>query len=151
MANQKKIGDIITMRGQVAEGLSGIELNLFDGDYSTGYKILEFYISPDNVTGSNEIMAVLSTNPATTASTWNWSDVQQVAWASWGISSAASGGDFTLVDFDNMIIENIYLSSTSTVSLSNMNYYMTLQKYKISAWDGALNMVTNLSQGGPLS
>ena len=150
MAKQQKIGDIITMRGQIAENVNGKELQVYDGRFDTGYKILEFYIAPSDPTASNEIIAKLHTSSTTPSiAIWNWSDVQEIAWASWGISTSGSGADFFLLDHDNMIIENLYISSYNTVEAGSLNYYITLQKYKISAWDGALNMVTNLSQGGP--
>jgi hypothetical protein len=150
MAKQQKIGDIITMRGQIAENVNGKELQVFDGRFDTGYKILEFYIAPSDPTAANEIIAKLHTSSTTPSiAVWNWSDVQEIAWASWGISTSGSGADFFLLDHDNMIIENLYLSSYNTVEAGSLNYYITLQKYKLSAWDGALNMVTNLSQGGP--
>jgi hypothetical protein len=150
MAKQQKIGDIITMRGQIAENINGKELQIFDGRFDTGYRILEFYIAPSNPTAANEIIAKLHTSSTTPSiALWNWSDVQEIAWASWGISTSGSGADFFLLDHDNMIIENLYISSYNTVEAGELNYYITLQKYKISAWDGALNLVTNLSQGGP--
>jgi hypothetical protein len=150
MAKQQKIGDIITMRGQIAENVNGKELQIFDGRFDTGYRILEFYIAPSNPTAANEIIAKLHTSSTTPSiAVWNWSDVQEIAWASWGISTSGSGADFFLLDHDNMIIENLYISSYNTVEAGELNYYITLQKYKISAWDGALNLVTNLSQGGP--
>jgi len=150
MAKQQKIGDIITMRGQIAENVNGKELQIFDGRFDTGYKILEFYIAPSDPTASNEIIAKLHTSSTTPSiAVWNWADVQEIAWASWGISTSGSGADFFLLDHDNMIIENLYLSSYNTVEAGELNYYITLQKYKIAAWDGALNLVTNLSQAGP--
>jgi len=150
MAKQKKIGDIITMRGQVLENVNGHELQLFDGDFSTGYKILEFYISPFNPTEAGEIIAKLHTSSATPSiALWNWADIQEIGWASWGIPSAVSGADFFLLDHDNMIIENLYLSAYTSGPANPFNYYMTLQKYQLTAWDGALNLVTNLAQGGP--
>jgi hypothetical protein len=150
MATQKTIGDIITMRGQIAENTNGVELNLFDGRYDTGFRILEFYIAPSDPTASNEIIAKLHTSATTPSiAVWNWADVQEIAWASWGISTSGSGADFFLLDHDNMIIENLYLSAYNTVEAGSVNYYITLQKYKLQPWDGAMNLVTNLSQGGP--
>jgi hypothetical protein len=150
MAVQKKIGDIITMRGQIPENVNGKELQIFDGRFDTGYKILEFYVAPSDPTAANEIIAKLHTSSTTPSiAVWDWADVQEIAWASWGISTSGSGADFFLLDHDNMVIENLYLSSYNTVEAGSLNYYITLQKYKIDAWDGALNIVTNLSQGGP--
>jgi len=151
MAVQKKIGDIITMKGTVGQNVNGHELQLFDGCYDTGYKILEFYIAPKTPATAQEWICKLTTsNSAVSITNWDWADVQEIGWASWGIPSAGSGMDFYLIDRDNMIIENLYLSTYQpTGDAGEINYFLTLQKYKISAWDGALNMVTNLSQGGP--
>lgn len=150
MAVQKKLGDIITMRGQINENTNGVELNLFDGRYDTGFRILEFYIAPSDPTAANEIIAKLHTSSTTPSITvWNWADVQEIAWASWGISGSSSGADFFLLDHDNMVIENLYLSAYNTVEGARCNYYLTLQKFQLQPWDGALNIVTNLAQAGP--
>jgi len=151
MAVQKRIGDILTMKGTIGQNINGHELQLFDGCYDTGYKILEFYIAPKTPTAAQEWMVTLSTSSSVNSiAQWDFADVQQIGWGSWGIPGAASGMDFYLIDRDNMIIENLYLSTyQSSGDASEINYYISLQKYQITAWDGALNMVTNLSQGGP--
>lgn len=151
MVKQKPIGDIITMKGTLDQNLNAFELNLFDGCYDTGYKVLEFYIAPKTPTAAQEWICTLSTsNSVTSITQWDFSNVQQIGWASWGIPSAGSGMDFFLIDRDNMIIENLFISTyQSTGDASEINYFLTLQKYQIDVWDGALNMVTNLSQGGP--
>ena len=150
MAKQKPIGDIITMKGTIVANINGHELQLFDGCYDTGYKILEFYIAPKTPTAAQEWMSTLSTSSSVNSiSQWDFADVQQIGWASWGIPSSASGADFFLIDRDNMIIENLYISTyQASGDAGELNYFLTLQKYEITAWDGALNMVTNLSQGG---
>lgn len=151
MVKRKPIGDIITMKGTIGQNINGHELQLFDGCFDTGYEILEFYIAPKTPTAAQEWISILHTSTSVTSITqWDWADVQQIGWASWGIPSGGSGADFFLLDRDNFIIENLYISTyQSTGDAAELNYFITLQKYKVDVWDGALNMVTNLSQGGP--
>jgi hypothetical protein len=150
MPKHTKIGDVLTMKGTIAQNVNGHELQLFDGRYDTGYKILSFVIAPKTPTAAQEWMSTLSTSKTVTSiSQWDFANVQQIGWASWGIPGAAAGEDFKLIDRDNLIIENLFISTyQSTGDASELNYYVLLQKYKINTWDGALNMVTNLSQGG---
>ena len=53
----------------------------------------------------------------------------------------------SVVDPDNMIIEDLYFSARfSAADTFRVNYMVTLEKYDISDWQGALTMVRNRSQ-----
>ena len=146
----KKAGKLLTMRGQVTGSVNGHKLQIFDGKYTTGYRVVEFYIAPDNPQDDNKITAKLTTNKNASNQKWNWGDSQELAWHSWGIPRGLAGGDFFLIDEENMVIEDLYLCVLdSSDPVGPVNYYIVLQKYEFPAWTGAGFLVENLGQGGP--
>jgi len=144
----KKDGDVLTMRGKIAQNINGFELQLFDGSFKTGYIVEKFIITATDVTSTNELMAKLHTSETTASiSQWDWSDSQEIAWAAWGIPNPAYvPQDVNFVDPDNLIIQNLYLSTYSTGESEEINYMIQLQKYKIKDWTGALALVRNRAQ-----
>ena len=52
----KKIGTPLTLRGEVGPQVNGYKINLFDGRFDTGYKILEFQVLPPVPTSSTETL-----------------------------------------------------------------------------------------------
>lgn len=140
------------IRGKIATGTyNGIEnrIQLFDGKFNTGYKVVKFQISPTNPASSKEITSRLSTEPKGTIYEWNWADIQQVAWCGWNIPLDSRFGTFTEVDPDNMIIQDLWISSYTSGEATNMNYIIELEKYEMTSWDGAASMVRNNAQAGP--
>ncbi len=144
----KKIGDY-TMRGQVPETLTGYSEkigNLFDGRFDTGYRVVEFVIAGVQGDTGDDYSAKLSTE-ATGTRNWNWGDNREIAWASTNVgSSGVREKHFSLVDPDNLCIEELYIDALTPGS-GTMNYFIRLEKYDITDWQGALAMVRNKSQG----
>ena len=156
MMKRAKAGRRVLM-GQIATGTyNGSEnrTQLFDGLFTTGYRIVEFDITPVDVLDRHEIEAVLSTEPRSTLASWDWDNVQQLAWARWGVYDVggAAVGTASLNTFirdENMAIEDLWISSYTTDEATSMNYRIVLEKYQFPAWDGAGILVENLSQAGP--
>ena len=147
----KKTKKRVIMRGQIATGTySGHEnrLQVFDGKYTTGYKVVEFRISPNNPDSSQEYSAKLSTEPISTISAFNWQNIQEFAWATWGEPSSAAG-DRVIIAEDNMVVEDLYVSAYTSGEGTVFNYYIVLDQYEFPAWTGAGILVENLSQAGP--
>ena len=63
----------------------------------------------------------------------------------WNVSGDYTAGLTSIIDPDNMIIEDLYLV-VNAQDEGNVNYMIQLQKYDISEWQGALSMVRNRSQ-----
>tara|TARA_Y100001938_G_C8076712_1_gene426562 strand:+ start:1720 stop:2169 length:450 start_codon:yes stop_codon:yes gene_type:complete len=147
----KKIGGTKTLTGQVQSGTyqgSANRIQLFDGKFTTGYRIIEFKIAPITVTFSREAQGKLATEPKSTVSQWHWDDVQELAWAYWGQDKYLD--TYMNIRADNMVIEDLYLSVyDETGDNVTWNYEITLEKYEFPAWTGAGVLVENLSQAGP--
>ncbi len=146
----KKIGDY-SVRGSGADN-EVTRIKLFDGRFDTAYKLIEFRIFAGDM-ASTDCTGRVTTEPNLLIGDnnfWNANDQRQIAWAgSNGASDIGSYQDFNLVDPDNLIVEDIYISVRTPHSTTNrINYFMQFEKYDISDSLGALAMVRNKSQGG---
>lgn len=131
------------------------KIQLFDGKFTTGYRIKEIYVAPqlpnliDN-TGS-EIIVSFNTSPKSTIGQWNFDDVEEIAWAAWNPTLGSRHGYWSLVRPDNMVVQDLFLTTyvADTEQAWIINYMIVLEKYEFTAWDGAATMVRNQSQAGP--
>lgn len=125
-------------------------IHLFDGKFTTGYRVVSFRIVPGAPLTATEFMAKLSTEPKSTISTLDMSDVQEIAWAQAGVSTSFLFNNMEWIRDDNMVIEDLWISSYTTgTSPVDLNYEIVLEKYSFASWDGAGILVENLAQGGP--
>ena len=141
----KKIGEYTIKGSMLAEDSATVpkRITLFDGRFDTGYRITKFEIaSKGNKT--EDVQGVLATEDGLTpVGDWNFGDQRELAygiWNFWDYNGFFSQG---FIDPDNMVIEDLYLYSTNSYRL---NYIITLDKYDITDWQGALSMVRNKSQ-----
>ena len=145
----KEMGKLYTIRGQIESGTIGNKIQLFDGKFDTGYRIMSFVVAPDDPTRAQEIMAKAMTEDTAsfTGSDWDWSENTEIAWSYWG-SSTSGLADATkpFIDPDNLVVEDLYLQAYTTGEATTVNYVMQLQKYDVNDWQGALAMVRNRSQ-----
>jgi hypothetical protein len=153
----KKIGEY-TVRGQLTEDESetapfGKRIILNDGQFDTGFRIVDFRIwasdysssSAPDVVGKLGTQAGLSPDPG---DFMNAGDNREIAWAaSAGSTDGGLGfGESGVVDPDNMVIEDLFIYVRGSVDSANVNYMVTMEKYDITDWQGALSMVRNRSQ-----
>ena len=140
------------VRGQINAGTYNGNQNriqLFDGKFTTGYRVVEFKVMDNSPTGNYEHIAKLSTKPKSGIAFADFGDVEVIAYAGWAISNSANGFEGELIVDDNMVIEDLWISDYSTADNRTVNYYIVLEKYEFTAWDGAGTMVRNQSQAGP--
>lgn len=151
----KFIGEKI-VRGQHLGENTFKRINLFDGDYTTGFKIVEFRVVTQNVkTALQDVVGKLVTIDDDVASLkdgaiWNWSDPREVAWASSEMRVAFSPAFFTAtVDESAVIIEDLFFTyGTVDTDDDPCNYYVKLHKYSLEPFVGTANIVKNMSYGG---
>ena len=153
----KKIGEY-TARGIVRETeteAGGMQrIPLFDGRFDTGYRITGFYIWSSSYSDSTtaDVMGKLSKNDDGVTAASNFmraDDNNQLAWA-----GAIGGSDqfenfATIIDRDNMVIEDLYVYArvTSGSQATAINYLIEMDKYDITDWQGALTMARDRAQG----
>ena len=152
----KKIG-IYTARGIVSENDTGAgtpqKIPLFDGSFKTAYRVVEFKIWASTFAGASDadVIGKLSKNAIGVTAVNDFfraDDDNQVAWAgsegdtdSWRTATA-------IVDPDNLIVEDLYVYVRGRGSADYaVNYLITMEKYEISDWQGALAMARDKAQG----
>lgn len=145
----KKIGEYTT-RGQFLEGTEE-RITLFDGRFDTGYVITDFVIwAADVSSSSNDCVARLSTIAlgamSSSGDMMNAADNAQIAWA--GIQAGTGGfnNPGKIIDPDNLVVEDMFITGQSGGSSVTINYLITMEKYEFNEWKGALAMVRNRSQ-----
>ena len=139
-----------TSRGRIPDGTEK-KIQLFDGRFDTAYRVVEFRVwGADAFNASSDVAARLSTESLGVPSTpdiFNAADNREIAWASSEMDGALATGNWqSIVDPDNLIVEDLYLWANDAGN-NEINYMITLEKYDISDWQGALAMVRNKSQG----
>lgn len=142
----KKIGEY-TNRG-VAANLTTIRIPLFDGRYDTGYKVTKFMVAPTQGGAANDVYAKLLTEDYTTnPRVWDWQDQREIAWSSSNsVTTGVKNQEFSLVDRENLIIEDVYFRGEDNGD-DEISYYIEFDKYELEPFRGPLAMIENKSQG----
>ena len=152
----KKIGTY-TARGIVSETEteSGApqKISLFDGLFTTAYRVTDFKIWAATVNGnSSDVVGKLSKNKLGVTTQTNFlraDDDNQIAWASGEGASDHLQGITSIVDPDNMVIEDLFVyarCNDAAGSATAINYLVTMEKYEITDWKGALTMAQDRAQ-----
>ena len=142
----KKVGELYTARGQVPVNTVNHRIQLFDGRFDTAYRIVGFTIVDGAPLENHEFQGVLATAEMTVATSFDFSDNIEIGWALWNGPNVYSGPLETWIDPDNMVIEDLYFTNRGGTDATFLNYMITMQKYDIDEWQGALSMVRNRSQ-----
>jgi hypothetical protein len=145
----KKIGEY-TCRGQMNAENVWNRITLFDGRFDTAYRLIFFEVCPYNVkTAANDVTAKVATDDSAfpDGALWSWEDNREIAWASAELR-VSFGPSFSpsVVDEDNLIVEDCYVCYGHVGTDDPVNYLMKFEKYEISEWRGALAMVRSKSQ-----
>ena len=147
----KKIGEY-TCRGSIRSDNSINRIILDDGSFKTGYRVVEFVVaSHDMDLGSVRSFSakLMTDDDAQTGLNWNWDNNEEIAWANYvfDANDIRAPGIFSLVDPDNLVIQDLFIVCDEGVGNDNkMNYFIRMEKYDITDSQGALAMVRNRSQ-----
>ena len=154
----KKIGEY-TARGIVTETDTEAgtpqKIPLFDGSFKTAYRVTSFKIWGSNFSSTSinpDVLGKLSKNDigSTGASTFfRADDDNQIAWATSASGLESGGSPFaeSIIDLDNMIVEDLYVYVRSLgANTIAVNYLVTMEKYEITDWQGALTMARDRAQ-----
>jgi len=150
----KKLSHYV-VRGQVTPADSGgRRIQLFDGKFTTGYRITRFELSIEDRDNTSTVVASgkLTTEPSQDNTTWDWSNVEELAWAStaWDANGLGNAQPFnSVIDPEHMIIEDVFVNAFSGAQGVMVNFLIEFDKYEFPSWDGAATLVRNLSQAGP--
>lgn len=136
-----------TLRGQVLNG-DVKRLIVDDGRLTHGFRVVNFVVSGDPGSSTNDAVATLSLDYDTPLA-WNWGDNRQIAWASTNIYStdAVMGPPFSVVDPDHIVIMDLYLQGATPGAGSGVvNYLIELEPMTMSNDEAILNLIKERSQ-----
>lgn len=133
-----------TIRGSL-QAAAVKKIQLFDGAFDTGFIIKKFIIAPKDVNDSEKLQCKLTTETHAHQTSWFWDRTSEIAWATWNTPTNSREGQFSLIDPDAIIVEDLFIDATGDTG-EIINYYIELEKVKISDWVGALAMVRNSNQ-----
>ncbi len=139
-------GGIKIIRGRLLTGTYQNKIQLFDGKFTTGYRITEMDFMPEDPHFTDEYLIKASTQPKSNIAEFDWGDVEEIAWGGYHIPIASRFGKDSAIDPENMIVRDLYLSAYCGGEAGYLNYMLTLEKYEFAAWDGAATMIKNESQ-----
>ena len=141
----KKIGTY-TARGQIPHQ-SSVRISLFDGKFDTAYKVVAFKVAPRNVTGNVSCSGILFTDEdGAGSSQFDWGDNAQIAWAgARGDFNDGLQAGYETVDKDNLVVQDLWIRANASDG-DDINYMITMEKYSVTDWQGALAMVRSKSQ-----
>ena len=155
----KKIGEY-TARGIVSETDTEAgtpqKIPLFDGSFETGYRVVGFKVWGANYVSSStnpDVIGKLSKNAIGSTGASNFmraDDDNQIAWATSASGLDGGGNPFaeSIIDKDNLVVEDLYVYVRCTGTSSNpVNYLVEMEKYEISDWQGALSMARDRQDG----
>ncbi len=151
----KSLGEY-TVRGTVVgESTTPIwdKIQLFDGKFTTGYRVIEFVIASQSSSSTQDVSAKLATEPTFSTTIglgnyWTWSDNREIAWCTANNpTSSIREGSFSLVDPDNLVVEDLYISAQNNAGTGEeVNYFIRMEKFQFEEWRGALAMSRARSQ-----
>ncbi|AXH78806.1 MAG: hypothetical protein [Circular genetic element sp.] len=138
-----------TTRGQVPDNTEK-RIQLFDGRFDTAFRVVDFRVWGSDANASDsDVASRLSTEELgvpTSPDIFDASDNRQIGWASSEMDTALGAGNWqSIVDPDNLIVEDLFIWANDSAN-DPINYMITLEKYDITEWKGALAMVRNRSQ-----
>lgn len=153
----KKIGEY-TARGQYTEAESeadgGKRINVFDGDYTTGYRVTNFYVWGASTQGSAypDVLGKIGTVGDLESGTVNFMNAEDVREIAWAASAGSTDGGLgfaegPIIDRENMNIEEVYVYVRGASSPALVNYLIEFDVYALEPYQGTLAIVRNESQG----
>ena len=138
------------VRGQNTEDNGPTRINLFDGTYKTGWRIVRFDISGESRLAANDVSAKVTTELVTTGGDdWRWNAQREVAWASNNMLTTSVRDTFdSVVDDSIILVEEMYVYVHSNQGTDyDVNYLIELEPVDLKDWEYSLSYVQNKSQG----
>tara|TARA_R110001592_G_scaffold8998_1_gene48328 strand:- start:617 stop:1036 length:420 start_codon:yes stop_codon:yes gene_type:complete len=139
------MGELVTIKGQ-ALAASVTRIDLFDGKFTTGYRLKEFNVMPRDITTREMVIGRLMTGDLPHSIEWNWDNNFEVGWSAYGVPLSDRFGVYNRVDEDVVIVEDLFIDMTGDTG-ELINYLIVLERLTFPVGIGAMNMVRNMSQG----
>ena len=138
---------IRSLRGQFTEGTVK-RLVVDDGMLTRGMRVRKFIVCGDPSGGGNDCFATLGFQ-GTFPSIWDWSDNNQIAWASTAVLTGAATDLFSLVDQDATVVRDLFITGQIGGGGGGnvINYYVELELVDITEDESILQLIKERNQG----
>lgn len=137
-----------TLRGRFQEGTIK-RLVVDDGRLTHGMRITKFVVSTDHNTTTSDAMGVLGLQGRFPIM-WDWSDNNQIAWASTAAPGLSSvNNSFELVDRNHIVIRDLYITGQvgGAGGSDFINYYIEMEAIDLSMNESILQLIKERNQG----
>jgi hypothetical protein len=157
----KRTTRIRTLRGTInlparggGDPLNSARRNLIldDGRINVGYKVVEFKVFSNDMTGGAlnafAFQCHLAMGLDITSALPSAADNREIAWACYNTGSGESPSYFDLVDPDHIVVRDLYLilpAADNTIA-SSISYYIMLEEYEISDQEAIISIIKEESQ-----
>lgn len=127
------------------------QLILDDGRINVGYRVIDFRIWNSDMIGSVNAFASqahLAMGLEVTSALPLASDNREIAWSSFGTTTAGTLNDFRLVDPDHIVVRDLFLifPQVDNTIASTVNYYILLEEYDITDQEAIISIIKEESQ-----
>ena len=139
---------IRSLRGNLREGVVK-RLVVDDGMLTRGMRIRKFIVAGDPNFSGDDVYAVLGFQ-GTFPNIWDWSDNNQVAWASTNTQGQAGvNAPFSLIDQDATVVRDLFIVGQVGAGggSSNFNYYIELELVDLTEDESILQLIKERNQG----
>lgn len=138
------------VRGENTEDAGPKRINLFDGTYKSGFRIVRFQIAGVREFFNSDCAGKITTDLVSTAGdVWNWGNQQEIGWATNQMPQQSVRNDhFYVVDDSIIVVEELYVYVHSDRSATDeVNYLIELEPVDLKDWEYSLSYVQGKSQG----
>jgi len=143
----------MTLRGQITPGTSS-RIMMDRMDPTLAWRVIEFRVCSGLAQGYDDITGTLTTEEPGLATwavpgTWNMADNRQIGWANnfTHVSIGVGNSEFSLVDEDNLVVEDLFVVAYSRTGDSGlMNYYIRAELQSVTMTQNLYGMVRSKSQ-----
>lgn len=141
------MGRIRTLRGRVLENNGVRRLIVDDGQFTQGYKVLNFQIlAVDGTSSTADCVGTLSLSQGG-ADKWNLGDNRQIGWAGQTmVSSAAPYPTMSVIDPDHIVVRDLWVWGFGTTADPGYQYLVTLEEVTITEDHAVLQLIKEVSQ-----
>ena len=138
------------VRGQVTESGGPMRINLFDGTYKSGFRVVNFTIAAEETNATSETQAKVTTEISQyDGNIWHWEIPTEIAWASTNMfADGAREPPFQAVDSSVVVVEDLFVYGHNNTSASfRVNFMIELQPVSLLEFEYAMSFIQNKSQG----
>jgi len=138
------------VRGQTTENLGPKRINVFDGTYKSGFRVVRFTVAGELLNADNETQGKITTEEVTSgADEWNWENQVEIGWATSNMFTTGTREmSFSEIDESMVVVEDLYVYVHSNTSANfRVNYLIELEPVDLAEFQYAMAYIQNQSQG----